>query len=43
MIGGPAGCAMGGFLGRIGGEAVAGHARDRAEGTIFTPLPEVRP
>ena len=41
-VGGIAGCAVGGFVGYLGGEAVGGHVHDRAEGTVFTPLPEER-
>lgn len=40
--GGIAGCAVGGFLGYLGGERVGGYLYDWAEGTVFTPLREVR-
>lgn len=40
VVGGLAGCAVGGFIGYLTAERVAGYAFDWAEGTIFTPLAE---
>ncbi|MEP3480605.1 MAG: hypothetical protein ABJZ55_15250 [Fuerstiella sp.] len=40
--GGVAGCVIGGVGGYFGGEALGGEVFDWAEGTIFTPLPEVK-
>lgn len=41
VIGGGVGSIIGGFIGYFSAEAAAGYLYDYAEGTVFSPAPEV--